>query len=622
MSERRALLDLLRAAVRDGRAPEPAIRGALAGVDDPVLMRKAGTVLAGLPPDTTGLPTMRIAVLATFTVGPFEQLLRAAMVGAGALPAIATAGYRALDLTLATGGFGDPFGDGGDPDLVACLLDESYFLPGDWNAVDAAGLAASIEQRFGDLRGLVVSSLRRSAATMVLHTVPLPAEVLDTHLSLRARAAVARAWHELNAALLGLAAQHRQVVVVDLAGALADGPYPARDHRLHRYADMPYTDGALLVLANEIRRVAQARAGLSRKVLALDLDNTLWGGVLGEAGAHGVQLGGLYPGNCYQQLQRTVARLREQGVILVLTSKNDASLVAKALAQHPEALLRPDAFSVTAVNWSAKAENLRAAAASLGLPTQAFVFMDDSAFERGHVGEELPEVAVVAADGDPAYLVRSLLRHGWFDVLELTETDLRRPALYRSRALREDFSTGFGSSQDYLRALRVEVVAERVTGFGVARVAQLAARTNQFNLTGRRYDEAATAAMSTDPDHLVASFSVSDRFGDEGVVGALWVDRGGQVWRVLNAVLSCRVLGRGIELAMVAWLAGKAMAANATALRGEYVRSAKNGVAGGFWEGAGFTATGSAGVFELDLNGTPYLAPEWIRLLERSGVPT
>jgi FkbH-like protein len=229
----------------------------------------------------------------------------------------------------------------------------------------------------------------------------------------------------------------------------------------------------------------------------------------------------------------------------------------------------------------------------------------------------LPEIAIVSADGDPAHLVKSLLAPGWFDVLDLTDTDRDRPALYRTRALRSDFEGGFGSSEDYLHALNIELRVEPVTEFGVARVAQLAARTNQFNLTGIRFDEARTAAMSADPHYLIASLTVSDRFGDEGVVGALWVQRNEQAWRVLNMVLSCRVLGRGIELAAIDWLAQEASEAGATALQGSFVASAKNGSAAGFWERAGFRPVAGDGVFTLDLGGGWGPAPSWITQPER-----
>jgi FkbH-like protein len=610
MNDLTELLGSLRAAVADRAAPAPGLRQRLAEVEDPATVRRAGRILADLPPDGPDLRPVRVAVLATCTIGPFEHLLRARLVATGTRPTLIIGDYGTFDLSLAAGEID------GAPDVVTCLLDERYFLPREWSAADPAGLAAHVTARFADLRGLILASLRHMPATLVLHTVPVPARLRDSVISWRARAAVGRAWHRLNADLLGLADEDGRITVVDLAGELADLPVAARDDRLHSYADLPYTDGALLALARQVARVVAARSGLSRKVLAVDLDNTLWGGVLGEAGVAGLQLGGLYPGNCYQDLQRAVLRLREQGVILVLASKNDAGPVDEALTGHPEMLLRPADFAVRAVNWSAKADNLRQAAETLNLAASAFVFMDDSPFERGHVAAELPDVAVVAADGDPAHLVRSLLRPGWFDVPELTDTDLRRPELYRSRALRTDFSTGFASSEDYLRALRTQVTARPVTAFEVGRVAQLAARTNQFNLTGTRFDEGATTAMSTDPDHLVASFAVADRFGDEGIVGAVWIECRGRVWWVLNLVLSCRVFGRGIEFAIVDWIVRQARDAGATALVGRYVPTRRNTVADGFWEKAGFTPSGEDGTYTTVPATAPACLPTWITYRE------
>ncbi|MFL6136660.1 MAG: HAD-IIIC family phosphatase [Frankiaceae bacterium] len=619
-----ALLDALRAAVDRQVSPPPPVRRALVEETDPAVLRKAGRLLAKLRPEDGELRPVRVGIVASCTVGSFQHLLHAALIGAGTLPTLEQADYGAFEMTLATASFTA----NGDPDVVACLLDETYFLPADWSAIDVDALGKHVEGRLDDLRGLVAAACSRSSATLVLHTIPLPAQVRDMVISWRARASLGQLWHRLNAGILGMAEELRQVAAVDLVGALADAPFLARDDRLHRYADMPYTDGALHLLADQVRRVVQARAGLSRKVLALDLDNTLWGGVLGEVGAHGVQLGGLYPGNCYLDLQRAADQLRRQGVILVLASKNDPQLVEEALTAHPEVLLRPESFSVSAVAWTPKADSLRRAAESLSLSTGSLVFMDDSPFERGHVSDELPDVALVDSSGDPAHLVRALLRTGWFDVVELTETDRQRPELYRSRALRTDFSSGFGSSEDYLHALGIELTAEPVSGFSVARVAQLAARTNQFNLTGVRFDEATTTALSADPGHLVAAFSVSDRFGDEGIVGAAWVQRGERTWRVLNLVLSCRVLGRGVELAIADWLAGQARAAGAAVLEGRFVPSRKNGVAAGFWPSAGFArsdpgADGADGeAFALDLSSASGGIPAWIALRERSGLAT
>jgi FkbH-like protein len=608
------ILRSLRTAVIERTTPDPAVRHALAELDDPGTVRRAGRILEESILAGPTLRPARIAVLATCTIGPFEPLLRAALVAAGIRPTLVPGGYRTFELSLTTGAFAAEQ----DPDVLVCLLDDGFFIPRDWSAADPAGLAEHLDARFADLRGLVLACLPHTSATLVLHTVPMPAELRENVISWRSRAVLGAAWHRLNATLLDLAGQDGRIVVVDLAGELADLPARARDDRLHRYADLPYSDGALLALARQVARVVSARAGLSRKALAVDLDDTLWGGVLGEVGATGVTLGGLYPGNCYTHLQRTIIRLRQQGIILVLASKNDEATVDEALTGHPEMLLRTEAFAVRVVNWSAKTENLRAACDTLNLGTQALVFMDDSPFERGQVAAELPDVALVAADGDPAHLARSLLAPGFFDVLELTDTDLRRPELYRSRALRGDFSAGFASSEDYLRALAVRVLARPVTAFEAGRVAQLSARTNQFNLTGTHFDEAAVIAMSADPGYLVASFAVADRFGDEGIVGAAWIERRSRRWRVENLVLSCRVFGRGIEFAMVDWILNQARAAGATTLAGRFRPTGRNAVANGFWERAGFAQSTDDGVFSTVPDAAPSCLPGWITYEERT----
>ncbi len=603
----------LRAALAAGRTPDPQLCRRLQRLDDVSAVRRAGKLLAGLPDGAPGLRPVGVHLITRGTAGALPDLLRAQLVAAGMAPRISVAPYGSFRLTLALAAT-DPAAD-----VTLLLLDETLLLPADV-PLTAAELDAAVSTRLAELRDLVAGYVRRSSGTLVLHTVPLPAQLVDAVVGWRERAALQRLWYRVNGDLLGLAQEHPQVVCVDLVGLLAGLGVPARDERLFLYADLPYTDAALLVLARQVRRVASARSGLTRKVLALDLDDTLWGGVLGEVGADGVALGGLYPGNAYLALQRTVLRLREQGVVLVLASKNDAGAVDAALAGHPEMLLRADSFAVRVVNWADKAGNLQAAADTLGLTIDAFVFMDDSPFERAQVGAELPQVALVAADGDPANLVDALTAEGWFDVLELTETDQRRPDLYRARAVRSQFATSFGSSADFLRALELRFSAEPVTEFTVPRAVQLGRRTNQFNLTTTSFDETTTAVMAEDPEHLVATFAVADRFGDEGIVAAVWVDGREPVWQVLNLVLSCRTLGRGVELAIARWVEDQARAAGAVGLDGRFVPSGRNAVAADFWIRAGYTPGPHPGTFHLDLSGPARPGPEWILSTERTTI--
>lgn len=602
----------LKDAVRGGNAPTVEILGAIEASADASVFRRAGRILKDQQ-HSAGGEVVDVAVFSTASVGALEPILRATLATAGMSSSISVHEYGKFGLHLS-----DPNLDSSDHEIIVCLLDDGIFVPRDWTGGDITTLQAAIKERVTTVADMLTAAARRRTASIIVHTVPLPEELRNSVISFSARAAVSRTWCELNFTLLSLAVDLQNVEIIDFVSVLAGAACQAIDNRLRRYADIPYTDDALFLLAKEIRRFVSAKKGRSRKALALDLDDTLWGGIIGEVGVTGVQLGGLYPGNCYRDLQRTVSRLRDQGVVLALVSRNIPEVVDAALRDHPQMVLRADQFTAMAVNWSAKTDNLRQIAAGLELSVDSFVFMDDSPFECGSIAHELPEVAIVAANGEPADLVAALLDRGLFDVVEFTETDLKRPQHYRARTQRIAFADGFSGSRNYLTALGTELTIEPANEFSTGRIAQLAVRTNQFNLTGDRFDAAETTAMLGDGRHLVISCHVADRFGDEGIVGAAWVVCGRDIWQVRNLVLSCRVLGRGVETAMAGWLAARAFDRGATTLEGRFVRSERNGIAEDFWEQSGFVQVGKraeADIFVLNLDSSvDQLVPPWIRL--------
>lgn len=605
----------LRELVRAGDRPHATLLESVWHSADPAILRRAGRILGELP---AGEGDADIAVCCTATAGALPAMLRTALASAGIGSTLSVREYGEFGRYLS-----EPAPDGAAHEIIVCLLDHRALVPQDWTGGAIDGLLGEISARVAELTRLLGTAATRRESSILVHTVPLPENLRNSVIGWSARAALSRAFYELNAALLGMAMDFPNIEVVDFANMLAAASCPASDERLRSFAEIPYTDDALLLLCNEIRRFVLARRGLARKVLALDLDNTLWGGVLGEVGVSGVQLGGLYPGRCYQELQRSARRLREQGVLLVLVSKNTDELVRRALREHPEMLLREKEFTALAVNWTAKADNIAAMATDLDLSTAAFVFMDDSPFERGGVAARLPGVAIVPADGEPAELVDSLLRQGYFDVPDLTDTDVRRPQMYQARSMRATFAEEFTDSASYLSALDITVTVCRADEYSSVRIAQLAARTNQFNLTGQRFDAAKTLTMAEDAEHLVVSCAVADRFGDEGIVGAAWVRCGQPAWQVRNLVLSCRVLGRGVEQALVSWLASRAREAGAASMDATFVPSDRNSVAAGFWTRAGFDHVGSEGETELYrclLATSKHLVPGWIRLVEE-GTP-
>ena len=330
---------------------------------------------------------------------------------------------------------------------------------------------------------------------------------------------------------------------------------------------------------------------LSECALFLDLDGTLWGGVLGDDGPDGIELGTGRRGEAFAAFQRVVKQIGSQGVVLAVVSKNEAEPVARALREREGMVLREEDFVRVTANWRPKDENLADLAATLNLGIDSFVFADDSAFECGLVSRSHPDVAVVQLDAEPALHIEKLLADGWFDVREVTAEDRARTARYRQEVVRADFREGFASVQDYLAELDIRVDLDVPSDREVARVSQLTLRTNQFNLTTRRMQHDEVAAWIADPQALVLRITTADRFGENGLVGALFARwEADKVLRIENMLLSCRVFSRGIEAASLSALLQHARDAGARAVVGEYRPTAKNVIVRDLYSNHGFAA--------------------------------
>lgn len=349
------------------------------------------------PPGRTPRP-LRVAVVPSFTADNVLPLLRVGLLAAGIAP---TFHLTAPDQQLmALGRPGSPLDDFA-PDLTLCLAHEDVFLPRDWDPTDLAGLAAAVDERAGRYTAAVASFAGRTTGSVLLHTVPLPSAWPRTVTSHRSRAGIGRLWRELNLRLLDLAERTASVDALDLETLLADCPSRLRDERLFRFASMAWAPAVERLYAQEAAGYGRALAGLGKKCLVLDLDNTLWGGVLGDDGPENIEIGPMYPGNAYAAVQRTALALRRQGVLLAVASKNDPGLVERVLGEHPELVLRRDDFVSVHANWDAKDGSIRAIADELNIGLDSMVFLDDSPFECDLVRGSLPQVEVVRAAGTP-----------------------------------------------------------------------------------------------------------------------------------------------------------------------------------------------------------------------------
>lgn len=340
--------------------------------------------------------------------------------------------------------------------------------------------------------------------------------------------------------------------------SILDTPALQRETGIRRWEDAaawsmfkqhPATE-ALPDLAEAQMAHIRAVLGLTRKVLVTDLDNTLWKGVMGEDGLNGIGIGpGTPAGEAHQQLQQYMLDLKKRGILLAVCSKNNPEDARLPFEQHPYMALRLDDFAVFRANWDDKAANIRAAAKELSLGLDSFVFLDDNPLEREWVRSQLPQVAVVELGPSVFHYTRDLDRGHLFDVLSLSAEDLSRAEQYQIEAKRENLRSSSGSLDEFLGQLQLEASVEPIAGKNLTRVTQLVNKTNQFNLTTRRYTEAQVKAIVEDPRGWAGAFYMSDRMGSYGLIGVLFCKQAQALedWEIDTWLMSCRTLGRNME---------------------------------------------------------------------------
>lgn len=371
------------------------------------------------------------------------------------------------------------------------------------------------------------------------------------------------------------------------------GEADSMDYRYWYMSKAPFKKLFLDGIAHELAKVVFALKGRAKKCLVLDCDNTLWGGVVGEDGIDGIRLDGHdYPGKAFYDFQKTVLQLADRGVLVVLCSKNNEADVFEVLDNHPWCLIKRSHLSGYRVNWEDKATNIAALAQELNLGLESFVFVDDNPAEVGLVGQALPEVTSLLVPHRLYEYPALLLRDGWFDTLSVSQEDRQRAALYQGEAQRKSERTRFVDIDAYLASMQIEAVIHPASDGEVERVAQLSQKTNQFNLTTRRYSVHDIEVLRAAVDSMVFTLTALDRFGGLGLVGVLIAKRTRDYAIIDTLLMSCRVLGRGLETAFVLDCMDQARQRwSIQEWQAEYIPTKKNAQVASFWNGFGFTPT-------------------------------
>lgn len=540
------------------------------------------------------LQPWKLFVARSFTVEPMIPLLRAEALLAG------------IDLTVATGEFNTWMQEMLDP------ASRLYQLEPD--GIVLAAPDAALDQ----LRSALTALRERSHAHVVLHT--RPAALFSARGIFDARLEDGE-WARLqdhNTRLRALAREFRGVHVLDYDALVArHGRQGWCDEQKWLTMRLPVAAPNLIHLVREWMKFLHPLTGKLAKAAVVDLDNTLWGGIIGEDGMERIQLGPEYPGAAYQAVQRVLLDLHERGILLAIASKNNPQDALEALDHHPGMLLSRRHFAAMRMNWVNKAANLREIAAELNIGIDALAFIDDNPAEREQVRRELPEVAVIELPRDPMAYAGVLRDCPWFERLSLSEEDKVRGSFYAAERERREAEQACATPEDFYRSLQQEIAISPVQPTTLERAAQLTQKTNQFNLTTRRYSDQELAALAERPDQQVFTMRVKDRFADNGLVGVAIVRYDGPVCEIEVLLLSCRVIGRTVETALLSFLADRARERGCERLEGWFLPTKKNPPAAQFYSQHGFrqveeTAAGTRWSYPLS---QPIAWPEWIRLI-------
>jgi FkbH-like protein len=568
--------------------------------------------------DKLSLAKFKLAILRSFTVEPILALLRAEAFAYG------------IDLEIHVGDFNTYVQDIVDaqsslyrfaPDAVILAVrteDVAPDLSRDFADQSPEATRQAADRVAYSYEQWVNSFRQNSQAALIIHALERPTPSSLGVLDSQSESGQSGLIRQINRELRRIASAQHGVYILDYDALVArHGSEHWHDERKWLMARLPIAADHLLHMAREWMRFLVPLTGRTAKCLVVDLDNTLWGGIIGEDGMTGIKLGAEYPGAAFQSLHRALLDLSRKGILLAICSKNNLDDAMEAIEKHPGMLVRAKDFAAMRINWGDKTQNLREIAEELNIGIDSLAFLDDNPFEREQVRAALAEITVIDISSNPLEYAAAVRDCPVFERLTLSAEDQQRTAMYGEQRQRAGAEQSFQTKEDFFRFLDQAADLEPVTDLTLARVAQLTQKTNQFNVTTRRYSEAQVAEMSRQRDWNIFSIRVRDRFGDHGLVGVAITRDEGEECEIDTFLLSCRVIGRTVETALLAYIAKSAAGRGRERLVGWFLPTKKNAPARDFYCQHGFVElqkneTGT--LWMLDLKSSTLSAPDWIKL--------
>ena len=490
------------------------------------------------------------------------------------------------------------------PDVTFLIIDVRNFFGNSFHSAhnisdDERKVLA--KEKINDLENLVQTFEKNSKSKLVITTLNVPSYspngIIETKLEFGFHEMI----EEVNTSLRQISKKHVSLYVYDFRKFISKfGENNVFDNRQFHLGDIQIAFNFIPFLANDFMSYIKPMCGTNRKCIVLDLDNTLWGGIVGEDGFNGIELGDTPNGKAFVEFQKELLSLWNQGIILAINSKNNLEDAMKVISEHPNMVLREKHFANIQINWDDKAVNLQKIVDEINIGLNSIVFFDDDKINCERIKQEFPEVLTVNLFGDPSQFSTILKELNDFNVLQRTAEDKKRGEMYSQQRERKNLERNVSNLNDFLNELDIRVKIKKSNNFLIPRISQLTLKTNQFNLTTRRYQEEEIRNLSNDTNFSVGCAQVLDKFGDNGVTGVYIVKKNETYWTIDTFLLSCRIMGRGVENAILSQILKEAKLNGVEELRAEFIPTPKNKPAENFLADYGFTKQDNFWVYKLN----------------------
>lgn len=565
-----------------------------------------------------GLKGLKIAILSSFTIQGLDEILFVKCFQQGIKSKIYLAPYNQYGQEIM-----NPKSKlyEFNPDLVILIIDPINFFGDYWlnpYQLSTPKRKKLIKLKFDEIKNLILRINSNAKAKVLIHNFNIPHYSPLGILENKQQFGFINSIRLLNVNLQEMSINNPNLFIFDYdAFCSMRGSNNTLDYKMYYLADMRLPTNYLAELCDEYLGYIKPLVSLTKKCLVLDLDNTLWGGILGEVGFSGIQLGPTPEGRSFWEFQKYILSIHQRGILLAINSRNNLDEVLKVLRKHPYMILREKHFSSIEANWQNKVTNMKSIAKQLNIGLDSFIYFDDDPYQRDLIRKKLKEITVVDLPEDKSLYLKTIINLNDFNTLQITNEDKNRGKMYIWERKRKELEKNVSNIDEFVKSLQVTIEIETANEHNIPRISQLSQKTNQFNVTTRRYLEDQIKIFHSSDRYIVLAANVKDKFGDYGLTGVVIIKKNFPDWIIDSFLLSCRILGRKIEESILAYLIKEAKNNKVQKLIGHFIKTEKNTPAKDFYRDNNFKFINKSGdieewEFNCKLN---YRSPEHVKII-------